>query len=189
MRGTSRKTALRVLSLLAVSLCAAGWVRSYHLPAGLAHVHDNIWIAESSRGSIVIARLHNEFMEAFMWNASPPASGWVAFDDTGWIADEGTIAEAWLGRHPLGFGLGVERDPRPSDPVWFLDQNGVPVATQPSEVAFLVPPRSGGRQFALMIPWWFVWILTLGITLLIWQQTKPKYAAFPISPGGPKIHR
>ena len=167
MRRTRRGQLLRSFTLASVVLCAAAWAWSYYRPAGVGRAGNDTWIVDSDRGSVVVARLSTSYFLRF----SGPH--WGIFFDRCAAADWGTLAKAWLGRRPLGFGFGFERAPTP-EPTWTLDQYGNPIQT-----GWAIRP-SKHRQFAAVVPWWSIVTAALFLSAIVWPRTKGRQRAFPI---------
>jgi hypothetical protein len=172
----SRKLALLAIPILA----AAGWAWSYYRPSGVGRVSTDIQIVESSRGSIVIARFDNS-MYGGVGGKRP---GWqVSVGDNGELADVATLARMWAGSGFLGFAGGVDPALRPDNKVWVLDSAGAPVEIDAKDLHLLLPrtPSSRQRQWAIVMPWWFVVLIVTAVMCWLWRRTRVRYAAFPVT--------
>jgi hypothetical protein len=168
---------LRLLSLFIMALSFVAWVWSYYRPVGFGRIYHDQWVAESSGGSFVLARVQFDFI-----GFTSPKPVWGIFGNSCLIADIGPLAMATIHHHFLGLGFNVTRPiDAQSDKVWILDDSGTPVEVSRSSFSlpdFQTPPH---RPWIFVFPWWFISSIAFGLTLFVWRRTKPKYAAFPIT--------
>jgi len=171
------KKTVRVVVLVALLACSTGWWWSYHRPAGFDRVDSSFLIAESAHGSLIVSRV--DFDNPFIALGQLP--GWHIFIGSCRMDDCAILADAWVGRHHLGFAFGVKHPPSPSDSVWILDDIGIPVETTYAASGLPVPPPHKYRQFVFVIPWWFITLFAGAMTLFVWKRTKPNCAGFLVS--------
>ena len=186
----SRKFVFRSVATVPLLVCVFAWVWSYMRIAGVGRVQDDIWIAESSRGKLLITRTRG-----IVWNDAvafdhSPFPVWGTYHAPCTIADFAAIAQdAYIGRRFLGFGFGREPKEDPNRQ-WVLSDDGLPVLStqpiidppEPTQWVFGSPrpPPPVHAHFAVVIPWWSLTLAALWIALLVWRKTKP--AAMTIAP-------
>lgn len=175
MHGLRAPAVSRIVFLVLPLIAAALWAWSYHTPLGVGRIAFDVWLTASDHGSIVIARRS----DSVFTRSGRLKARYGVFAGPCLLADQSSIARAQLGHTFLGFGFAVERPPGPGDTVWVLDDNGI---ARPVDLAdsIISPPRA--QSWAVALPWWSGFTLVSAIYFCLWRRTRPRYAAFPITP-------